>query len=864
MRLQSGALVALVMAPALAGAAQGAAPAPVAAGAAASLGSFDRRSEWAWAPVNIGAGGFVRGMVIHPLLGGAIRYARADTFGAYRWDSLGQRWINMVSTASFPASLQIGTSRDATALSSLTAAPNEGGVDSIAIDPRNANRVYLAMSISPPGDVTGGVARQGNVYFSRNRGRTFAAARGLSLPSYTGACPAVELDGQNSVGERLGVDPRNSNIVWLGSRLNGVFASADAGESFAGVSVPGVPGLCQSVINVLFDGRATVTRRVGGRLQKVSRNIYLVVDAETGSGVYRSDDGGASFVNIAAGRGEFGRDTVRGSAVGADGSFWVIAGGAVLRWRDGVWTASRPPHTGESIVVDPANANRAFVTDGLQISRTSDGGASWTDLGDYLSITSADGIDWITARRVHPTAHGALLFDPSVSTLGGRGRLWAPEGNDGTIFADLDDATQTGPGRGLAWHEQSRGIEQLVGQNIVLPPGSGNVAILTAEDEALFTVTNPRRFNARRYDVDTAAVGNNDLATNGMAAFIPDTPAVLVTNPANLFAGGYRGGAFRNNFAGYSVNSGRNWALFPSIRITTGDNSFGGGSITNNPEALVGGQIAISARGSVLPGRGEARWTGQDNIVWFPFGSSYGYFGATNVPPHYSLDGGASWQASSVFDAAGNRVDFSQNPFQLIFTSAAKQFAVVADPVTPKTFYALTVSNFMVSSDGGATFRTPAGADEAFRYRSFFINAKLEAVPGRAGDLWLSSGPGDPSTGGYLYHSVDGGQHWTRLPLAKAYAVAVGKGAPGGGYALYIYGQPDTAKPWGVYRSDDQGVNWALISGQGSDGYPIGSFNTPAAIAASQDVEGLVYVSFTGMSYAYGYMRQRGNPYPAK
>lgn len=831
-----------------------------------SLGSYDRRIEWVWQPVSIGAGGFIRGMVVHPLLDGTVRYARTDTYGAYRWDSTSARWVNMINAAAFPATITVAGSKDPSAPSSLVAAPLEAGVDSIAVDPRNAARVYLAMTVSPPADITRLDPRRGYVYYSGNGGRTFRQSTGLALPSETNpACPALEFDTLNTKGERLRVDPANSSVIYLGSKLNGVHVSANTGVSFAPVTAPGVPGACQSVVNVLFDGSSVITRRINGRSLTVSRTIYLVVDAANGPGVYRSVDGGQSFTNIAQGQPGVVRGQIAGSALGPDGTFWLLTSTNLLRWRAGAWTVLDPPHKDGSVAVDPANPDRVFAMSfDMKIARSTDGGLSWTDLGSYASIKSVDGIAWIDARTVHPGAHGALQFDPSVSTANGGGRLWLPQGNDGTIYADLNDAVQTGPTQGLNWKAQSRGIEQLVGQNVLIPPGGRNAAVLTAEDEALYYVSNPRLFTARRYDIDTAAQGNNDLATNGMAAFIPDTPSVMVTVPANLFAGDWRGGPFRNNFAGYSVNYGQNWQLFPSIRITSGDNSFGGGSITNTPERLVGGMIAISARGSVLPGRGQGVWTGRDNIVWFPFGAQYGYFGANNVPPHYSLDGGSSWRESVVLDETGQPIDFSSGPFQLVFNSAVKQFSVTADPVVPRKFYALTVSNFMTSDDGGATFRIPPGTKQFFLYRDFFINAKLVAVPGRSGDLWLCTGFGDQGTGGMLYHSTSGGQSWERLSLGKAYAVAVGKPAAGGDYALYIYGQPDSAKPWGVYRSDDKGISWALISGSGAHGYPFGSMNVPADLAASQDVEGLLYISFTGMSYGYGFMKALGNPYPAR
>jgi hypothetical protein len=841
----------------------------------ASLGTYDRHSEWTWQPVKIGAGGFMRGLVIHPL-NVNVRYARSDTWGAYRWDASKSKWVHMVTAGSISSNTTIASSTNPSETFKLTATPNSGSVDSVAIDPQITSRVYLAMTISPPGDITNDTVRAGNVYYSTDQGVRFSPSKGLILPSNTNPhCQADELEGQNTAGERLRVDPTNSNVVYLGSALNGVFVSADAARNFKPVVGGGVPGACQSVLNVLFDPTSTISRTINGTTQVVSKNIYLVVDGVSDSGtsqekittgVFRSTDGGVNWTNISAGRTELIHQSIGGSVLDSKGAFLITSGDKVLKYSGGVWVVFQPPNAGSNIAIDPTNDKRIFVSKyNVSLSRSLDGGQTWTDLGSPLSVKSTETINWINARPLGGVILASLLFDGSGGTAGGKGRLWVSSGNDGILYADLDDTVQTSPSTGLNWLEQSKGIEQLVGQNIVIPPGGSNAAVVTAEDEAVFYVSNPNKFSAIHYDVDLFSKGNNGLGTNGMVAYSPDTPSVMVTNPANLFASGYRGGPFRNNFAGYSINYGRNWQFMPSIKLTDGDNSYGTGSITNNPENLVGGQIAISARGTKFPGKGQPIWTGQDNIVWLSFGSNDSAFGATNVPPRYSFDGGASWQDGTVFDENGNPVDFANNQgLQFIFVYSSKQFALVADPITPSTFYALTVGAFMVTKDGGKTWRIPPkGASTAFQPAlNFFINAKLIAVPGKSGDLWLSTGSGSPVAGGYLFHSIDGGNNWKQLPVTKAYSVALGKGALGSSYALYIYGTPVSGQPYGVYRSDDLGVTWFLISGNGINGYPVNSFNLVSDIAASQDTEGLVYMSVGGMGYLWGYQKSVGSPYP--
>src|SRR5690606_21223591 len=83
--------------------------------------------------------------------------------------------------------------------------------------------------------------------------------------------------------------------------------------------------------------------------------------------------------------------------------------------------------------------------------------------------------------------------------------------------------------------------------------------------------------------------------------------------------------------------------------------------------------------------------------------------------------------------------------------------------------------------------------------------ADIEAVPGHAGHLWLS-------TGKELYRSTDGGE--TANPVAsveESYGVGIGKAAPGAEYpTLFLSGQVGGTK--GVFRSTDEGRHWVRVS----------------------------------------------------
>ena len=79
---------------------------------------------YVWRNVVMGGGGFVGGIVFHPTAKD-LMYARTDVGGAYRWDAASQQWIPLNDWLS-------------------PAQNNYTGVESIGLDPADANRVYLA------------------------------------------------------------------------------------------------------------------------------------------------------------------------------------------------------------------------------------------------------------------------------------------------------------------------------------------------------------------------------------------------------------------------------------------------------------------------------------------------------------------------------------------------------------------------------------------------------------------------------------------------------------------------------------------------------------------------------------------------
>lgn len=145
-----------------------------------------------WSNVPIVGGGFVDGIVFHPT-DRNVRFCRTDMGGAYRWDSTSQRWVAIQDYLSMADS-------------------NLQGVESIAVDPQDSRSVYLAC-----GTYTGN--RNAAICYSRDGGYSFTR---VDVPFTMGG----NENGRGN-GERMMVDPINGNIIYMGTRMHGLWKSSD-------------------------------------------------------------------------------------------------------------------------------------------------------------------------------------------------------------------------------------------------------------------------------------------------------------------------------------------------------------------------------------------------------------------------------------------------------------------------------------------------------------------------------------------------------------------------------------------------------------------------------------------------------------
>lgn len=785
----------------------------------------DLSPKYPWKPVQIGAGGWMRGMAVSPS-DATRRYARGDVDNVYRWDNAREQWFPTKLSSALP--------------SAYTTAPTNGGGGAIAIDPRNPDHVLVAFTLAGSADLNNFWGL--NVFYSTDGAATYKAAN-LNLSGSL---------SQETTGERLAIDPGNGNIAYLGppgagagsGNPDGLQRSLDGGATWTQVTGGGLPASTASLRYEFqlprIDGGSGTTTLSG---KTASRTIYITYikhdetnnDAVTGGGVLRSTDGGASWTDITGTILNAGASTVGFATLDNAGNLWIADSGNNDLYRytrsGSAWTTSYPNYGGGGgIAVDPGNAQRIFAVGNSSLARSLDGGSTWTDLGP-LQFSSTQPIEWLRPSSYRPQGHyisvSGLYFDPAAN-------LWISCGNDGILTVTPNDATDSLTNPPL-WSSSSEGIEEAVAEPSVLPPGGKPV--LTVEDESLFTITNPDTYTAQHYPINLWN-GNNGLASATDSSYAPNQPHYVVVSTANIIAGNPL--VQSSEYAGYSADGGTTWQVFPSIAAGT------------HPCILYGGSIAVSARATGH----ENDPAGGDNLVWIP--SNFNDFSifAQGPAPFYSKDGGATWTQTASFNNAAGALQRTECPSNTSYTYMGFQWGpwiftlsqhmLVADPVTPGTFYVdMTAGGLWKSVDGGITWTQLPGTNAP----SLPQHGTMAAVPGVSGDLWLVDGHEGAVTHG-LFHSLDGGNTFARSSLFDyAWTLALGKPAPGQTYpALYVYGLYHGDPAWGIFQSIDGGVTFNRIAN-----YPYGITDVPNTMTASWDFFGTVYIGFEGNTFYYGY-----------
>jgi hypothetical protein len=492
--------------------------------------------------VAVGGGGYVTGIVVHPIVRN-LAYIRTDVGGAYRWDHAKERWTPLTESFS-------------------VAEENLYGIESIALDASNPNVVYIAAgkydkaTLERWGTWKPGDPEPNDVLKSTDRGRTWTRT-GLNVNINGNG------NGRNN-GERLAVDPNNGNIVYFGSRWDGLWRSTSAASPGSWQKVEALPNsgaAGQGISFVLFDGR-------GGKQGQATSTIYL---GAWGVGVYRSSDAGVTWELLSGSPAQ-----PRRAALATDGTLFVSHEVGVARLDGAAWTNISPVAAKfVGITIDPSNPNIVMAARGdsafrQPIFRSTDRGQSWTEV-QYIQQGN---VPW-WPDSFWSAATASLLIDPHNSQ-----RVWYTDWY-GTWRTDNINAQPS------TWRTFEEGHEEVVTFDLQ-SPASGAPLLSGVADVDGFRHTSLDSFPTISHNVPN----------------LQDTTSLAIaeTNPEFVArVGGRRWNDTGDG--GYSTDGGVTWSSFPTVPTWGAKN----------------GRVAVSASGDRivwLPQGGVPAYTTNNGCSW--------------------------------------------------------------------------------------------------------------------------------------------------------------------------------------------------------------------------------------------------------
>jgi hypothetical protein len=697
-----------------------------------------------WQRLLVGAGGYVRGLnIAHD----GTMVSRTDTNGAYYYN--GSQWVQLFSVNSIPSSF----------LNNLDIGGNGYGFGcfEIQVAPTNTQIFYAAY--------------MGYVWSSSNRGGTWTQT---AFPANPSGMQANDNYGQ--YGQRMAVDPNNSNIVFQGTENNGLWYTINGGTSWAQVSTSSVPaGTGPGITGILFYGNGPVS---GGATQ----TLYA---ASWGNGVYISTNGGSTWTLTSGTQTE-----ITYAAIDTSGNYYAVGGSGptLYKYSSSAWTQLfTTPNTIQAVAINPFNQSEVVaVKEGGQITISYNAGSTWTGELNIAATVSTD-IPWIAAANYN-SGDGAYFLDAG-------GLAFSPTTNGELILSagtGVWQTTVTGSETGSStttWTDFSVSIEQLVSNEIIVPPVSNSTPVLASWDRPFFNIT-----SLASYPSTYGPVNSSNVVKGYAVDYASSSPGTIV---GVTDAGGE---------SGYSTNNGASWTAFSGAPS--------GGNIAN-------GTIAAST---------------PQNLMWATVAAA----------PFYTVNQGASWTQISI-SGISNWGGFVDSPF----INQRGICADRVNANTFYLYYA--GNGVYISTNSGASWtQQMSGYIESNSSWAGF-NSSIRSMPGNAGYLFYTPGnlsgstPNSPPTEGF-YRSINSGTSWTAVSnVVGVTAFNFGAVAPTYTYpSIYIIGY--VGGVYGVWYSVDNASSWTNLGNPNTSLQTIALIN---CIAADPNNFGRVYVGMSGAGYAY-------------
>ena len=729
--------------------------------------------QYKWDNVKIGGGGFVTGIIFHPTEPD-LAYAKTDVGGLYRWDKPNRSWI--------PLNDMFGVDMH-----------NCYGIDGVALDPNNPDVIYIYVGAFW---YFGG----GGVYKSTNRGESWTKT-GLSLRASSGSSP------ERVDGECIMVDPNNSNVIYCGTRYDGLFVSNNGGVSWTNVSqIPVGINVNDGNKNqpYVHAGIRTIAYDTASSLAPNGRTSVLYVGVN-GHGIYKTTNGGVTWSLMAGSPEKPRRMKVFESDIYVTAGYYdtVIPGTGYFRFQNGAWEDITPeiardyPICGHEIVRDSEGNLNLF----LSVAKATSAGPLYkkTENNDWETVWDlgeafdhADLSEFMGWSDMRSTFAAALEANPFPEEEG-KIELWITDGRGVYRNKDMENPQ-------VKFTAEVQGIEECC-LNVITAPHSGEAELFSGIwDFGGYRHTNVSEYSATSlgqvkrgpgvprsfWHIQTLAFDYCEENPDFVASY---------TQAANFIADGC---------VVLSEDNGVNWH----------DN---GWSRTESNK----GDVAVSSR---------LNENGYPTIVAIAYGAV--------TPAKYSEDFGKTWYNITGLEAY-TAYDNS--------TISKTKFLLASDRVNPDYFYFYDDRSgcLYVSSDGGKSFIKSDTTARPQTNKNPFFQTNVKTKPNSEGEVWVSAYDSG------LYKSSDYGQSLDRIcGIENVEGFGFGAEAPSTGeVTVFVLGVINNIR--GLYRSDDNAKSWILVNDERQQ---MGVL--PTYVEGDRRVFGRVYVGTTGRGILMGEIQE--------
>lgn len=678
-----------------------------------------------WKSAAMKGDGFIDGIVYSPAAPNVV-YIHTDMGGAYRLDTSTNRWVPLNDWSQWN-----------------DWAPQNLGVETMAVDPTDPNRVYMS---------AGTYFSPAAILRSTDQGRTWQRT------DVSGIHPNGNGNGRNG-GERMVVDPNLPGTLYYGTRRDGLWTSTNSGATWSRINSFPVTGDASGTAQdvglewVLVD-------KSSASAGNASQTIYVGVSTTAASKIYVSNDGGATW-NTMAGQPTTSAWFPIRAALAPDGNSLYLTysnnvgpNGATAgnlykvtspRTSPSWTTMTTPTLAGgggwSGVVLDPQNPSTIVISTldwwagPDDIFRSTNGGASWTQLhinnnrnDSSAAYASSLTPHWLGDVQINPFNSAEAI----VTTGYGLYRT-----------TNLTGGTPS-------WSFFNDGFEQSAVLEIN-SPNTGSVHLVDAIGD---------RDGFRHDNLDQSpSIGRLGQANGIAVGTSDDIDSALVD--ANYMVRLVR----TSPWVQYSTDNGQHWSWMSSTG-TSGSTSGGG-------------NLAISADGTKVVyepgGTGRVRFSTRSGSTW----SSWTSTGITNQPANGAkiiadLGVGATTTFYAYVGTTVSRTTDGGLTWTVMTSAAPSGFNWIRAVTGQAGHLVAQINNAGLyrSTDGGATWaqintvsianQVGVGAGPtAGAYPSIYIGGTVGGVPG-------------------FFRSDDQGATWTMISdLAHQY-----------GYVTVIQGDP--------------------------------------------------------------------------